>query len=66
MEFDRESIKLKKEYIISIIGCDDFTNIPMNLTKEQLILFEEFARKSKQISTYSCMPTIEIEELGDG
>jgi len=54
---------LKTEsYTIAVIGCDDTTEITMDLSKVQLELLNTLAQKSKEISTYGCMPVIEIRK----
>ena len=51
-----------KEYIITLIGCDDETTFKMDLTDEQFETVKLLGQKSKEISTYSCMPILTIDE----
>ena len=55
----------KEKYKITLIGCDDITIIPVELTDEEHELIREISEKSKQTSTYGCMPVmvIEVEEI---
>lgn len=51
---------------VCLFGCDDFTSFNINITSElQLQLLDELARLSKEISTYSCMPTLGYKILED-
>lgn len=57
---------MKENYKISINGCDDSTHIEMDLDRKEADLVREISRKSKEASTYGCMPTIEIEKAEGG
>jgi hypothetical protein len=50
------------KYKISIDGCDDSTEVVLDLTKSQVKVIEELAEKASEVSTYGCMPTIAIIE----
>jgi len=50
----------KEKCFINISGCDDRTLVDIELTKDEIRLLESIAEKSKQISTYSCMPTLKV------
>ena len=50
----------KKKYIIHIRGCDDETNFVMELTDQELYLVQELCDKSKETSTYGCMPDMSV------
>ena len=52
----------KIKYIIHIRGCDDETNFVMELNEEELKLVEELCKKSKETSTYGCMPDMSVVE----
>lgn len=43
--------------IISLYGCDDCTDFVLDIKKEEINLLERIALKSKETSTYACMPT---------
>lgn len=53
---------MKKNYFITLIGCDDITRFQMELSNEELDLVKKLCRKSKETSEYICMPTMEVEE----
>jgi hypothetical protein len=50
-------------YKIGIDGCDDSTIFEMELTEDEARLLEKVAAKAKKTSTYSCMPTMEVEQI---
>jgi len=49
------------KHTIGIYGCDDCTCFVIDCTDEQLEVLLEVSKKSKEVSTYGCMPTIEID-----
>lgn len=53
-----------KKCRIILHGCDDYTSFEVDLTDEQLEVVEFIAKKSKEVSEFSCMPTMTVEELG--
>lgn len=52
---------MKKEYSISIDGCDDSTEVKMELDDAGFTVIYELSQKSHKNSTYGCMPVITIE-----
>ena len=54
-----------KTYKISLLGCDDTTEFDMELTDTEVELLKKVAAKSEETSEYKCMPTMDIELLGD-
>lgn len=52
----------KKKYIITLMGCDDYTDIPIELTNLELDLVKRISEKSKEISYISCMPVLLFHE----
>ncbi len=50
-----------KQYQFKIIGCDAETDFEVKLSDEEFHLLEMIAKESKKVSTYQCMPWIEIE-----
>ena len=48
--------------IIRLHGCDDSTVFPYEVTDEQYNFLKEIAKKSKEESSYGCMPIMELEE----
>ena len=51
----------KKQYEISIWGCDDSTHFQLELNDSEFKLIKLIEEKSKEHSEYQCMPTLEIE-----
>lgn len=49
-----------KEVYVQIEGCDNSTDFNLVCTEEQLKFLKEFAKMTKQVSEYSCMPVIEL------
>lgn len=48
---------------LTLWGCDSHTVIPIkDITPEQVIFLTDLCNQSTQISTFQCMPTM---ELGD-
>lgn len=52
-----------KNYRITLQGCDDVTYIPVKLDEKDYELLTKISIKSREISSYSCMPTMMIEEI---
>lgn len=61
----RTTLKGKRamNYRISIDGCDASTVFDMDLTETEVATIQRMAAMSKETSTYSCMPTISVEEV---
>ena len=51
----------KTSYIFSIHGCDDSTEFVLDCTEEEYAFIYKLQAISKNVSTYGCMPTIEID-----
>lgn len=49
------------KYQISVNGCDATTNFEMELTDDEVEIVKRVAAKCTETSTYSCMPTIDVE-----
>ena len=52
-----------KEIYVQIKGCDDSTEFNLKCTEDQLKFLVEFAKMTKQVSEYSCMPVINLYDL---
>ena len=50
-----------QRYFISLDGCDDTTEFEMDLTEAELVAIRKVSDKSRQVSNYSCMPTLHIK-----
>lgn len=46
---------------ISIIGCDDTTNFRYEMNRDEYEFLNRIAKKSKEISSYSCQPVIMLK-----
>lgn len=51
------------KYIIALHGCNDSTIFEMELTEEEYKLVKKIADKSEEVSTYGCMPIMEIKKV---
>ena len=65
-EHDRQT-QTASTYTITLVGCDDETEIDMSLTYEQVLLVRQMVEKVAEASTYGCMPIMFItyKELKD-
>jgi len=52
-----------KKYKIGLHGCDDTTYIEIELTHEEKNFVDRLVKLSEENSTYSCMPTMDIQIL---
>lgn len=48
------------EVFIELKGCDAMTEFNLVCTEEQLEFLREFAKMTKEVSTYSCMPVVNL------
>jgi hypothetical protein len=55
-----------KKIRINLYGCDDTTSFEMEVTDEQLEFIETVAKRSEEVSTCRCMPTIDIDKIIEG
>lgn len=53
---------ITKTVQVIVCGCDDETTFDMEVTILELEFLTRLAAKSKETSTYGCMPVIVIEE----
>ena len=51
---------MKNKYLIINYGCDDSTELEIELTQKELDFLIDFAQKLNKNSTDSCQPTISI------
>lgn len=51
------------KYRITLQGCDDVTYTPMELDEKNHELLTRLSVKSREISSYGCMPIVTIEEI---
>ncbi len=49
-------------FIITLEGCDDYTDIKVYLSKKQKKLIEDICKLSYKKSSYCCMPTMSIKK----
>ena len=56
-----EKMNMKNKYYIELRGCDDITPFIMELDENEVNLLQVVARKSREVSTYSCMPAMFIK-----
>lgn len=56
---------MRNKYYIELRGCDDTTPFIMELDENEVSLLQTVARKSREVSTYSCMPAMFIKSLDE-
>lgn len=56
---------MKNKYYIELRGCDDTTPFVMELDENEVNLLQMVAQKSREVSTYSCMPRMFIKSLDE-
>lgn len=56
---------MKNKYYIELRGCDDITPFVMELDEKEINLVQAVAQKSREVSSYSCMPTMFIKSLDE-
>ena len=49
---------------VELEGCDAITEISLKCTEEQFAFLKELAKVTKVVSTYSCMPILELSQDG--
>lgn len=49
---------------VELKGCDATTEISLTCTEEQFAFLKELAKVTKVVSTYSCMPILELSQDG--
>ena len=54
-----------KKIRISLDGCDDSTHFEMRVSPSEYALVLEMALASQAVSSYGCMPTMNVQELTD-
>ena len=50
-------------YNIALAGCDDQTNVEMDLTDDEAALLERVAAATRQASQFGCMPTMTLTPM---
>lgn len=53
---------MSRDYHIRLSGCDDTTNIVLNLEDDQIAVFQKIAERINERSYSGCMPTIAVRE----
>ena len=51
--------------IIGLHGCDASTEFEYEINEAEFELLNKIAEKSKEVSTYGCMPVMTIEKVGE-
>ena len=51
------------KHIICLVGCDDATEVEMEMTDEELEFLRNVARKVNNKSSCECMPTLYIDDV---
>lgn len=58
----QRTLNNKRLYYISVIGCDDQTDLRVELTDEEALIVSRIAIMTMERSHYDCMPVLNIEE----
>ena len=56
---------MKNKYYIELRGCDDITPFVMELDENEVNLLQMVAQKSREVSSYSCMPRMFVKPLDE-
>lgn len=56
---------MKNNYYIELRGCDDITPFVMELDKNEVNLLQIVSQKSREVSSYSCMPRMFVKPLDE-
>ena len=48
---------------VVLVGCDDETAVNIDVTPEQLEFLEYLQHEVNTTSSYTCMPTLSIQEI---
>lgn len=51
------------KFIISLCGCDDESVVIMDVSAEELEFLQNLKEKIDEVSTYSCMPILLLQEV---
>lgn len=54
------------EVFVELRGCDAMTEFNLVCTEEQLEFLREFAKMTKEVSTSSCMPIVNLYQQETG
>lgn len=58
-------MKMKNKYYIELCGCDDITPFVMELDEKEVNLLQAVSQKSREVSSYACMPIMHIKPLNE-
>ena len=53
------------EVKVTVLGCDDWTTVTMNVDEQGMAVLLLLAALTKQESEYGCQPVVRIEEATD-
>lgn len=53
------------KYLINCSGCDDSTQITIDLTDKQFAFVKYLADQITETSTYGCMPRLYVDKLDE-
>ena len=60
----KKTVSVKK-YKIQVIGCDDSTDVDIELDIHEFRLIDRIARLITDKSTYRCEPTMQVYEIAE-
>ena len=51
-------------HIIEVLGCDDYTTVPMELTEAEVAVIQRLADMVKAAESSRCKPVITVDDAG--
>lgn len=52
------------KHIIEVLGCDDYTIVPMELTEAEVAVIQRLADMVKAAESNRCKPVITVDDAG--
>jgi hypothetical protein len=49
--------------LITLVGCDDETEIPIEVNEEERKLIQKISDKSRELKVYGCQPIMTVEDI---
>jgi hypothetical protein len=51
-----------KQIVITLSGCDDHTDVGVEVTEQELEFLQKLSKLSHEACKYGCMPTMDVKE----
>jgi hypothetical protein len=55
--------ELLKDHMITLVGCDNITQVQILLTQDQVEFVQRLCEKTEEISEFQCQPTMRIQKV---